>query len=168
MLHVVVLGPPRVGHAGISKPSREITMQPSKHLALAFTALAALFSSAASSAGDAFAKMDTDGDGRITAAEHARGVRAMFLAMDRDGDGRVTAAEMTAAQSRVGSGSPESRAMPSADKIRAVDRNQDKVLTLREHVAGGRDMFARMDTNRDGALVEAEYAAGQARLMARR
>jgi hypothetical protein len=142
-------------------------MKSSNRLALALVAAAAC-AAPAWSAGDTFSAMDTDGDGRVTAAEHARGARAMFVAMDRDGDGRVTAGEMTSAQPQVGSGTPESRALPAADKIRAVDRNQDKVLTLREHVAGAREMFARMDGNRDGRLDEAEYSAGQARLMARR
>jgi len=142
-------------------------MKPSSRLALALVAVTALAPSAWS-AGDTFSKMDADGDGRVTAAEHARGARAMFIAMDRNGDGRVTAEEMTAAQPAVGSGTAESRALPAADKIRAVDRNHDKVLTLREHVAWAREMFARMDGNRDGRLDEAEYTAGQARLMARR
>jgi len=142
-------------------------MKPSSRLALALVAAAALMPSAWS-ADNAFSKMDSDSDGRVTAAEHARGARAMFVAMDRNGDGRVTADEMTAAQAQVGSGTPESRALSSADKIRVIDRNRDKVLTLREHVAGAREMFARMDGNRDGRLDEAEYSAGQARLMARR
>ena len=142
-------------------------MKPSSRLALALVAAAALIPRAWS-ASESFSKMDADGDGQVTAAEHARGARAMFIAMDRNGDGRVTSEEMTAAQPAVGSGTAESRALPAADKIRAVDRNHDKVLTLREHVAGAREMFARMDGNRDGRLDEAEYTSGQARLMARR
>ena len=41
--------------------------------------------------------MDTDGDGSISAAEHAAGAKKMFEMMDADGDGIVTAKEMEAA-----------------------------------------------------------------------
>ncbi|TFH67815.1 hypothetical protein E3W66_06080 [Gammaproteobacteria bacterium LSUCC0057] len=49
---------------------------------------------------DMFARVDSDGDGYISAAEHAAGIAAMtekmnqrFTAMDADGDGRVSAQE---------------------------------------------------------------------------
>jgi Ca2+-binding EF-hand superfamily protein len=41
-----------------------------------------------------FRKMDTDGDGRVTAAEHAAGAQQMFTMMDSNGDGGVTMEEM--------------------------------------------------------------------------
>ncbi|MET0555733.1 MAG: hypothetical protein ABW221_22025 [Vicinamibacteria bacterium] len=40
--------------------------------------------------------VDGDGDGALTAAEHAAGSRAMFERMDVDRDGFVTAAELAA------------------------------------------------------------------------
>ena len=45
--------------------------------------------------------MDLDGDGVVTAAEHAAGARALFDHMDADHDGRVTRAEMAAFQRQV-------------------------------------------------------------------
>src|SRR4029453_2666323 len=50
--------------------------------------------------------MDTDGDGSISAAEHAAGAKQMFAKMDADGDGIVTAKEKDAAQ----------KDMPTAEK----------------------------------------------------
>jgi Ca2+-binding EF-hand superfamily protein len=38
--------------------------------------------------------IDTDGDGKLTAEEHAAGSRQMFSKMDTDGDGKLTAQEM--------------------------------------------------------------------------
>lgn len=38
---------------------------------------------------------DTDGDGMVSAEEHAAGSRAMFSKMDTDKDGSLTAAEIT-------------------------------------------------------------------------
>lgn len=45
--------------------------------------------------------MDLDGDGVVTAAEHAAGARALFEHMDLNHDGRVTRAEMIAFQRQV-------------------------------------------------------------------
>ena len=48
------------------------------------------------SSSDKIKKMDTNGDGQLSAAEHETGARAMFAAMDTNKDGNVTAAEMDA------------------------------------------------------------------------
>ena len=45
--------------------------------------------------------MDLDGDGVVTAAEHAAGARALFDHMDTNHDGRVTREEMTEFQRQV-------------------------------------------------------------------
>jgi len=115
---------------------------------------------------DLFAKMDANHDRRITAAEHAAGARAMFLVMDANHDGKVTADEMTAAQPQV-AGKPAGDGMSSADKIKAIDADNDGVLTAKEHAAGSRAMFAKMDRNHDGRLSRGEYTAGHAKLMAK-
>lgn len=103
-----------------------------------------------------FAMMDGNGDGRVTAEEHASGAAAMFATMDADGDARVTVAEMDAAQSKLGG----DVRMASADKIRVVDGNADGLLSRDEHVEGARAMFGRMDADGDGALTRDELAAG--------
>jgi len=45
--------------------------------------------------------MDLDGDGVVTAAEHAAGARALFDHMDTNHDGRVTREEMATFQRQV-------------------------------------------------------------------
>lgn len=45
--------------------------------------------------------MDTNGDGRLSAAEHEAGAREMFKKMDANKDGTVTAAEMDASHKRM-------------------------------------------------------------------
>jgi hypothetical protein len=54
--------------------------------------------------------------------------------------------------------------MGSAEKIRAVDQNGDRVLSAAEHDAGAAMMFARMDANKDGKLNRAEFDQGHAGL----
>src|SRR3546814_18759847 len=59
-------------------------------------------------AGTAFAneekwkKLDTNGDGTISAQEHDAGATAMFQEADADGNGSVTATEMAAPQAAQG------------------------------------------------------------------
>src|SRR5688500_13395237 len=64
-----------------------------------------------------FAKMDANGDGGVSADEHATGATAMFATMDANGDGSVTVEEMDASQVAMGG---DTR-MTSADKIKVVD-----------------------------------------------
>jgi hypothetical protein len=55
--------------------------------------------------------MDTNHDGKISAAEHAAGAKKMFEMMDANKDGKVTAAEMDAAHSKMmGKNADHSRA----------------------------------------------------------
>jgi Ca2+-binding EF-hand superfamily protein len=55
--------------------------------------------------------------------------------------------------------------MSSAEKIKAIDTDNDGVLTAEEHAAGSRLMFTKMDTNGDGVLTAQEMAEGHERLM---
>lgn len=48
------------------------------------------------SAEEKIAAIDGDGDGVLTAAEHAAGAAKMFAAMDEDGDGLLTREELAA------------------------------------------------------------------------
>ncbi len=123
-----------------------------------------------------FKKMDGNGDGKISADEHAAGARKMFEMMDADKDGKVTAAEMTAAHGRMmgGKGEHHEKAhkgdgadteLSAAEKIKVVDGNGDGVLTAEEHAAGSKTMFDKMDSNHDGFLSKTEMMAGHAKLM---
>lgn len=124
----------------------------------AFLALMLMASSAAV-AGDKSKMMDSNGDGQVSAAEHAAGAQKMFADMDANKDGNVTAAEMDArhqAKAREG----KATGMSSADKIKTIDGNGDGVLSAAEHAAGSQKKFAAMDSNRDGNLSQAEMQAG--------
>lgn len=116
-------------------------------------------------------KMDTNGDGKISAEEHAAGARAMFQEMDTNGDGKVSPAEMDAyhARTEAMSTKPEKAGkameLTSAEKIKVMDTNGDGMLSADEHAAGARLMFDKMDTNHDGFLTKAELQAGHDHMM---
>lgn len=112
-----------------------------------------------------FAMMDTNKDGKISAAEHALAAKSMFEKMDRNQDGKVTAAEMTAAHKAVTGRAAKKSDMSAADKIKAVDSNGDGILTAEEHATGSMLMFAQMDADSDGFLSKEELTAGHASMM---
>ena len=149
---------------------------------LALSIMGALaLASAAWAHDDKFKTMDSNGDGKITAAEHAAGAKAMFDRMDANHDGNVTAAEMDAGHAmmkdrdddmhgmKAGEKAKAGKAMDhdmddmdmsSADKIAKMDTNGDGMLSATEHEAGAAAMFKDMDSNGDGNLSRSEMKAG--------
>jgi Ca2+-binding EF-hand superfamily protein len=112
-------------------------------------------------------KMDTNGDGMVSASEHAASAKKMFDAMDANHDGNVTAAEMDAMhQARMKEGKA-TMSMSSADKIKAKDTNGDGMLSAAENAAGAQRNFDAMDTNHDGNLSAAELKAGHEAMAAK-
>jgi Ca2+-binding EF-hand superfamily protein len=119
-----------------------------------------------------FKKMDANGDGKISADEHAAGAKMMFEKMDADHDGKVTVAEMDAAHARGDASHEKAEArgperLSSAEKIKMMDTNGDGVLSADEHALGAKSMFDKMDTDHDGFLTKVELKAGHEKLMSK-
>ncbi|MFT3914166.1 MAG: EF-hand domain-containing protein [Anaeromyxobacteraceae bacterium] len=110
-------------------------------------------------------RMDANGDGKVTRAEHAAAAKAMFEAMDADKDGKVTAAEMEAGHAKATGQKAAKGELSAAEKLKTVDANGDGVLTAEEHAAASERMFDAMDTDHDGSLSKAELSAGHEKLM---
>ena len=104
--------------------------------------------------------MDTNGDGKLSAEEHAVGARRMFEMLDADKNNVVTAAEMDANRKKAGAGE-----LSTAEKIKKIDTNGDGVLSAEEHAAGSKAMFDAMDTDKDGFVSKTELAMGHQRMM---
>ena len=83
--------------------------------------------------GDYLAKMDTDGDGRVSLAEYQDWMSYAFDGMDRNGDGVLTPDELPG-----GKGQPVTRAAHRArlaERFRRQDANRDHHLDARELAA---------------------------------
>jgi Ca2+-binding EF-hand superfamily protein len=134
-------------------------MNTSKSRSLAAACTVVLFALPAAFAGSDsdkhFKKMDTNGDGQVTRAEHAAGARQMFTQCDANQDGIVTAAEMDALHAAKDE-KPGKHEKSSSEKIKMLDQNGDGQLTLAEQEAGSEKMFATMDKNADGSLSKEE------------
>jgi Ca2+-binding EF-hand superfamily protein len=135
--------------------------------ALALTVLPAL--RAHDHDGDSkFKMMDTDGDGRVSRAEHAAGAKQMFEQMDTNHDGYVTADEMEAFHhAKMAKDDDDKdrdehaqREMSAAEKIKVIDTDGDGKISAAEHAAGSEKMFDKMDANHDGFLSKEEMEEG--------
>lgn len=117
--------------------------------------------------------MDTNGDGKISSAEHAAGAQQMFQGMDGNQDNRVTSEEMDAAHKplkaqqggHAAHGGKTSRELSSAEKIEKIDTDGDGMLTAKEHADGSKKMFTTMDADKDGSLTAAEIKSGHEKML---
>ncbi|MES2338533.1 MAG: hypothetical protein V4537_10590 [Pseudomonadota bacterium] len=97
--------------------------------------------------GGGMARLDTDGDGKVTRAEYDTQSTKRFARMDTNGDGTVDATEMAA--------------LPGGGRMGGrMDADGSGTLTRAEFDAQSGQRFARMDMNADGVIDAAELQAG--------
>lgn len=109
---------------------------------LAATAGAGTASAQVVRASDYLARMDVDGDGRVSLAEYQHWLSYAFDDMDRDRDGVLTPDELPGGRPARGPG---------------------RTITRAAHRAQLAAAFNRQDANRDGSLDASELAAPPAR-----
>jgi hypothetical protein len=101
-----------------------------------------------------FARMDSNGDGRVSPDEHRASAKAAFDAMDADHNYSVTTDELEAA-------SPQRDGdLSAAQRIALIDGNDDGILSEDENRLAAEAEFKRIDANGDGALELAEVKSG--------
>lgn len=110
----------------------------------------------ANAGGEKGESMDTNGDGMISASEHAAGAQAKFERMDADRDGQLTAAEMEGAHA--GKGMAGKR-MDASGMMGKMDGDADGRISASEHATAAQSMFDEADTNDDGNLSQEEWKA---------
>lgn len=108
---------------------------------------------AETAADQAFARLDTNGNGAISREEFLALRRQMFAALDADGDGLLTRQEIEAARA-AGSGGAQPR---RSNQIWQQDANGDGRLTLTEYTARTRG-FDFADSDGNGSLSQTEFA----------
>jgi hypothetical protein len=83
--------------------------------------------------GDYLARIDTDGDARVSLAEYQAWMGYAFAAMDRDGDGVLRAAELPGGRGKPVSRDVHLQRLEAA--FRRQDANGDGLLDARELAA---------------------------------
>ncbi|MDH5834486.1 hypothetical protein [Luteimonas kalidii] len=102
-------------------------------IAFALVLLSGALSAQVTRTGDYLAKMDADGDGRVSLSEYQDWMSYAFDGMDRDGDGVLSPAEQPG-----GKGKPLARDQHRsrlAERFRRQDANRDGFLDARELAA---------------------------------
>lgn len=99
---------------------------------------------------------DKDRNGSLSLAEFQTSRTAALLGRDSDGDGRLTAAEWAARETKARS---KAARRDPARMFARLDRNRDGSLDRTEIGALLARRFARLDANADGALTREERAA---------
>ncbi|MBL8707557.1 MAG: EF-hand domain-containing protein [Rhodospirillaceae bacterium] len=101
-------------------------------------------------------RMDSSGDGRVTADEWQAAALRRFVAMDADGDGAVTADEMQAHHGKRQHGMMGDQAGQHGRGperfMQRFDSDGDGQVSRSEWDAAGEQMFVRMDENADGKI----------------
>jgi len=122
-------------------------------LAAAGLALCATSPVFGSEAETIFKRMDSDGDGKVTAVEHAAYAETTFKQSDTNYDGQVSVAECNAAQAAHGKKIKKNAA---ATHVRLVDTDGSGQISVAENETFARSAFTRADKNNDGSLSEDE------------
>jgi Ca2+-binding EF-hand superfamily protein len=112
-----------------------------------------------------FTKMDSDKDGNVTAAE-MDAAHASMKGKDHAKDHATARTDAgptdekmqdKKAYDQTGTGKSMPKMMSSAQKIAAMDTNNDSKLSAAEHAAGAKQMFTKMDADRDGSLTSSSW-----------
>lgn len=97
--------------------------------------------------------LDTDGDGKLSAAEIAASNKSL-LTLDTNGDGQITNDELSSRPENAGASAED-----LVKQLMAFDKNGDGVLTPDELPARMQSLFERADANKDGKLTPDEIRA---------
>ena len=114
----------------------------------------------------AVTNVEGDGDGSISASDHAAGAQKRFETMDANRDGKVTASEINASHGAESVAWSKQR-ISAADKIQQLDSNKDGALSIEEYSAGSQRLFTTLDVDGDGYLSPAEMSVDSNRMSAR-
>ena len=137
----------------------------------AFLGLAGARVAFADNEADMFKKMDTDGDGKISADEFAAAGKEKFTKMDTNGDGKLSADELKAGfekhEKMMGKSAGPYKGEVVGEKLKMMDTNNDGYISEDEFMAAQKTMFDKLDTNHDGYIEKSEFKAGHEKMKAK-
>jgi Ca2+-binding EF-hand superfamily protein len=117
--------------------------------------------------GAMISKIDLNGDGMVSAAEHRQWADKVFATMNANGDGKVSREEYLAVHMGRGPGPGANQAQVEAmrqqadarkvERFSAMDTDRDGFATRSEFLAHAERNFAAQDTNKDGKLSASEF-----------
>jgi len=100
--------------------------------------------------------LDTDGKGFVTADEFAAAAKTRFAKLDRNGDGKLTPDELsTLGRNKAPAQKREQLVERHFDKL---DNNHDGIITLNEYVAAAVAKFKELDIAGHGRVTAEEIA----------
>lgn len=126
-------------------------------------------------AGPGRLRADPFGDATVLRSDAEAQAAARFAALDSDRDGKLTAAELRAARPERPGPRPEGRRVgrgpgdrgPGMGMARMLDGNGDGAISRDEFVAGTLRRFDMADADRDGRLTKPERAVAMEAMRAR-
>ena len=114
---------------------------------------ALLVSAAQAGEGKHRARMDQNGDGKITVEEIAGSKQGYFNKMDLNGDGYMTREEIEEFRAQM----REKRTGSRQDRFDAADANGDGKVSAEEFSAKALERSAKLDSNGDGEVSREEF-----------
>jgi Ca2+-binding EF-hand superfamily protein len=117
-----------------------------------------------------FHKMDTDGDGAISAAEGEAAAEEMFDRRDANGDGVLTESEFTAEAGGKQLVADQRQKLDArrAKRFAAMDKDGDGKVSAQEFFAAAQQRFTAADANGDGRVTKEELRSLKDALYPRR
>ena len=135
--------------------------------------------------GDRAARLDPNGDGKVTLAEMQQRTAERFAALDVDRDGSVSTAEFAEAREKRSDRRADMRGRgenrggemrhrrghrggPAGGHFARMDANGDGTVTMAEASAHSTERLQRFDADKDGKVTREEFAAAREAIKGRR